>query len=84
MWFSVTAKDGEGAEVPFVAEGTTFNIHGGRDMFAKTKPPIAKKPSLERLARTRSFHRQCSATESVESRFDVINKSYNHRLNIAH
>lgn len=53
--------------VPVVAEGTTYNIHGGRDMFAKrsptkslsarNKPPIAKKPSLDKL-RSRSLQRQ--------------------------
>lgn len=42
--------------IPVVAEDTTYNIHGGRDMFAKhssvkTKkhPPVAKKPSKEQV-----------------------------------
>jgi len=58
---SIDFKNG----VPYVAEGTTFNIHGGRDMFAKvsvssTKPPIAKKPSLDKIVRQRSFQKQKS------------------------
>lgn len=58
--------------VPVVAEGTTFNIHGGRDMFAKRspvktsehgKPPIAKKPSVEKM-RARSLQRQPTLDQS--------------------
>ena len=57
-------------DVPVVAEGTTFNIHGGRDMFAMRSPakktekssklPIAKKPSLERIALARNLQKQLS------------------------
>lgn len=66
-WFHFTAEEELAANIdygtdfedgiPVVAEGTTFNIHGGRDMFAKrspakmAKPPIAKKPSQEIIAR---------------------------------
>lgn len=68
-------------DVPFVAEGTTFNIHGGRDMFAKRssakviskdRPPIAKKPSLERIARTRSIHQQRKVDADKMERYIVF------------
>ena len=65
-------------DVPVVAEGTTYNIHGGRDMFAKRtptkkreKPPIAKKPTLERVTLTRTLHMQ----QSTETQYRCVTKA---------
>lgn len=42
--------------IPVVADDTSYNIHGGRDMFAKLSPargkippPVARKPSKEQV-----------------------------------
>lgn len=42
--------------IPVVADNTSYNIHGGRDMFAKYSPakprippPVARKPSKEQV-----------------------------------
>ena len=75
--------------VPVVAEGTTFNIHGGRDVFAKRspvktasvgsgKPTIAKKPSLDKM-RARSIQRQNTLDQG---RYGYLTAVQKHRLYI--
>ena len=60
---SVTGMEFEDG-IPVVAEDTTYNIHGGRDVFAKqsplksaAKPAVPRKPSLEKI---NSIRRQLS------------------------